>query len=51
MNKLIIVVAVLMGALLEGSDVQGFVIPDLVMAIGILWASAMLLYVVKHGGE
>ena len=51
MNKLIMIASLVMFGLLEGSDVQGFVIPDLVMAIGILWASAMLLYVVKHGGE
>lgn len=51
MNKLIMMASLIMFGLLEGSDVQGFAIPDLVMVIGLLWAGAMLLYVVKHGGE
>lgn len=51
MNKLIIVVAVLMGALLEGSDVQGFAIPDLVMGTMFLLAVAMLVYVALYGGD
>jgi hypothetical protein len=51
MNKLIIVVAVLMGALLEGSDVQGFAIPDLVMVSMFLLAVAMLVYVAIYGGD
>lgn len=51
MNKFIMIASLIMFGLLEGSDVQGYIIPDLVMTVGILWASAMLLYVVKHGGE
>ena len=45
------IASLIMFGLLEGSDVQGYVIPDLIMVAGFLWASAMLLYVVKHGGE
>ena len=45
------IASLIMFGLLEGSDVQGYIIPDLVMAVGILWESAMLIYVVKHGGE
>lgn len=51
MNKLIAIAAFAIFGLIEGSDVQGFVIPDLIMVAGFLWASAMLLYLVKHGGE
>lgn len=51
MNKFIMIASLIMFGLLEGSDVQGYVIPDLVMDIGLLWAGAMLLYVVKHRGE
>ena len=51
MNKFIMIASLIMFGLIEGSDVQGYIIPDLVMVVGILWASAMLLYVVKYGGE
>ena len=51
MNKLIAIAAFAMFGLIEGSDVQGFVIPDLVMIAGCFWAIAMLIYVIKHGGE
>ena len=51
MNTFIMIASLIMFGLLEGSDVQGFAIPDLVVVIGLLWAGAMLLYVVKHGGE
>ena len=51
MNKFIMIASLIMFGLLEGSDVQGFVIPDLVMIAGCFWAIAMLIYVIKHGGE
>lgn len=51
MNKFIMIASLIMFGLLEGSDVQGYVIPDLIMVAGFLWACAMLIYVVKHGGE
>ncbi len=37
--------------LLEGSDVQGFAIPDLAMAFMLLLAAAMLVYITVYGGE
>lgn len=51
MNKLIVIVAFLMFGLIEGSDVQGFVIPDSIMAAMLLLAVVMLVYITVYGGE
>ena len=45
------IASLIMFGLLEGSDVQGFAIPDLVMGTMFLFAVAMLVYVVIYGGD
>lgn len=51
MNKFIMIASLIMFGLLEGSDVQGFAIPDLVMVSMFLLAAAMLVYVAIYGGD
>lgn len=51
MNKFIMIASLIMFGLLEGSDVQGYIIPDLVMVSMFLLAVAMLVYVAIYGGD
>ena len=51
MNKFIMIASFIMFGLLEGSDVQGFAIPDLAMAFMLLLATAMLVYITVYGGD
>lgn len=51
MNKIFVPTALLIGGYLEGSDIQGFEVPDFTMAAIILISAAMLIHTLVGGDK